>query len=91
MKNSEITTRRDQDGLALVKIAYKPQYKYNLDQILATDPEENKRIYEETQEALMKHYGAAENPRSILDSINGQVDEKDVIDVNKKELMKKLF
>jgi hypothetical protein len=41
-KFPEITvqTRRDRDGLPLVKIVMKPKYKYNLDEILNMDPQE---------------------------------------------------
>jgi hypothetical protein len=55
LKHSEIETRRDGDNLAIVKISYKPNFKYNLDKIMATDPEEINRISKETTEALMKN------------------------------------
>jgi len=34
----------------------KPKYKYNLDEILAVDPKELKRIQDETQEALLEEF-----------------------------------
>lgn len=34
----EIETRRDRDGIPIVKIAMKPKFKYNLDEILNQDP-----------------------------------------------------
>ena len=30
----DIQTRRDRDGLALVKLSFTPKFKYNLDEIL---------------------------------------------------------
>ena len=33
-----IQTRRDRDGLPIVKILMKPKYKYDLDEILSMDP-----------------------------------------------------
>jgi len=48
-----VQTRRDRDGLPLVRILMKPRYKYNLDEILNMDPQEMKKIQNETHEALL--------------------------------------
>lgn len=51
-----VLTRRDRDGLPIVKIQMKPKYKYNLDEILSMDPQEMKRLQNETQEALLEEF-----------------------------------
>jgi len=48
-----IQTRRDRDGLPIVKLSIEPKFKYNLDKMLAQDPEELKRITYETQERIL--------------------------------------
>ena len=40
MNHGEVTTRRDGDGLAIVKVSYKPNHTYDIDRILSVDPEE---------------------------------------------------
>lgn len=40
---ARVQTRRDRDGFAVVKLSHKPEYKYDLDEILSTDP---KQLYE---------------------------------------------
>ena len=39
----DVQTKRDNDGLAIVTMNMKPQFKYNLDEILALNPEELKQ------------------------------------------------
>jgi len=36
--NGRVQTRRDRDGFAIVKLSFKPEYKYDLDEIMAYDP-----------------------------------------------------
>ena len=36
----KVETRRDRDGFAIIKTSYAPEYKYNLDEILAFDKQE---------------------------------------------------
>ena len=52
----EIETRRDRDGLAIVKLQMRPKFKYNLDDIMNTDPEKLKKLMMETQEAVVKEF-----------------------------------
>lgn len=40
---ARVQTRRDRDGFAVVKLSHRPEYKYDLDEILSTDP---KQLYE---------------------------------------------
>jgi len=47
-ENVRVQTRRDRDGLAIVKLSIEQKFKYNLDEILSQDPEEIKRITYET-------------------------------------------
>lgn len=48
-----IETRRDKEGYAIVKISHKPEYKYDLDQILDFDTNELKQKQAETIEAVL--------------------------------------
>ena len=60
----QIKTRRDHDGLPIVHMVMKPQFKYNIDDIMSTGPEEFDRIHRETIDAI---YGD-QDPKSILSS-----------------------
>lgn len=51
---AKIQTRRDRDGFAIIKVSYKPEFKYNLDEILAFDPEKMQAHQAETLEALLQ-------------------------------------
>merc|ERR1712079_690387 len=51
---ARIQTRRDRDGYAIVKISHKPEFKYDLDAILAADPESIQLRKAETLEAILR-------------------------------------
>ena len=51
---ARIQTRRDRDGYAIVKISHKPEFKYDLDAILASDPESIELREAETLEAILR-------------------------------------
>lgn len=53
MPDAEIVTRRDHDGIPIVKLLIKPKFKYDLDKILSTEPDEMERIQKETLEAIL--------------------------------------
>jgi len=36
--NVALQTRRDRDGMAIVKMSLKQKFKFNLDEIMSTDP-----------------------------------------------------
>ena len=65
MKNdhpgARIQTRRDRDGYAIVKVSHKPEFKYDLDAILASDPESIELRKAETLEAILR----ATSPQDI--------------------------
>lgn len=48
----KVQTRRDRDGFAIIKTSYKQEYKYNMEEILSADLEENRRVLLETFERL---------------------------------------
>lgn len=49
----DIVTRRDDDGFPIVKLSMKRQYKYDIDEIINSDPDQNQRIQNETLEAML--------------------------------------
>lgn len=51
---AQIQTRRDRDGFAIIKVSFKPDFKYDLDTILANDPKAAKVHKAETLEALLR-------------------------------------
>ena len=51
---AKVQTRRDRDGFAIVKISFKPEYKYNLDDILEADAETIQTRQAETLEAVLQ-------------------------------------
>ena len=36
--NIKLQTRRDRDGMPIVKMSLKQEFKYNLDELMSTDP-----------------------------------------------------
>lgn len=64
----KLETRRDRDGYALVRLSFKPKFKYNLDDIINTDAEEMKRIQMETQEAILTEL-MPDDPREFMKKI----------------------
>ena len=50
----QIETRRDRDGYAIVKTKYKPNYKYDLDEILNYDPAKASANVKESIDAVLK-------------------------------------
>lgn len=50
---ASIQTRRDHDGFAIVKLSFRPEFKYDLDQILAMDSDELKQHEAETLETIL--------------------------------------
>ncbi len=48
-----VQTRRDRDGFAIVKLSFKPEYKYDLDHILSMDEAQMERHNAETYEAIL--------------------------------------
>ena len=51
---AKVQTRRDRDGFAIVKLVFKPEYKYDLEEIMAYDPIKAQQQQAETLEALLK-------------------------------------
>jgi len=64
-----VQTRRDRDGFAIVKLNFKPEYKYNLDDILEADPETIKMRQAETLEAVLKAT-LPKDPKMRLESLS---------------------
>ena len=50
----EVQVRRDRDGYPVVKTLYKPQYKYNLDEISNFNPDESMTKAKESIDDLLK-------------------------------------
>ena len=74
----KLQTRRDRDGIPIVKMSLKQQFKYNLDEIMAINPDDLKRIQLETQEAITEIL-MPENPKEFVqavDSGNVNIDVK---------------
>ena len=61
---ARVQTRRDRDGFAIVKLSFRPEFKYDLDKILAMDPDELKKHEAETLEALLEISGSSD-PKKI--------------------------
>lgn len=61
-----VYTRRDMDGFAIVKLAMKREYKYELDDIVNGDPEDLQRIQNETMEAVLGVF-MPEDPKGFVD------------------------
>jgi hypothetical protein len=70
-----VNTRRDHDGLAIIHLVMKPKFKYNLDEIMSTGPEEFEKLEKDTLEAIY----ADSDPKSILAG-----DDSDPMDHNRK-------
>jgi hypothetical protein len=49
----QVLTRRDRDGFAVVKTMFKPEYKYNLEDIENFDYQKAKQVRDETVEAVL--------------------------------------
>ena len=47
-------TRRDRDGFAIVKVSFKPEFKYDLDAIMAHDPASAREHQAETIETILR-------------------------------------
>ena len=58
--DARIQTRRDRDGFAVVKLSYRPEYKYDLDKILAFDSDQLKQHEAETLEAILSFSGSSD-------------------------------
>ena len=52
--SATVQTRRDRDGFAIVKLSFKPEYKYDLDTILAATPQAVANQKAETLEAILR-------------------------------------
>ena len=60
--NAKVQTRRDRDGFAIVKVSFKPEFKYDLDAIMAHDPAFMKEHQAETLETILRTCaGGADN------------------------------
>mmetsp|Transcript_23760 Transcript_23760/g.31805 ORF Transcript_23760/g.31805 Transcript_23760/m.31805 type:complete len:156 (-) Transcript_23760:1227-1694(-) len=67
--DATVQTRRDRDGFAIVKVSYRPEYKYDLDQIMAMNDEEREVHQAETIEAILAcAAGGENNPAELLKS-----------------------
>ena len=64
---ARIQTRRDRDGYAIVKISHKPEFKYDLDAILAADPESIELRKAETLEAVLRASSGGQQKLEQLD------------------------
>jgi hypothetical protein len=59
--------------MPIVRLSLKQKFKYNLDELLATDPKEFKRLHLETQEAVTEVM-MPQNPRDFVQAVdNGEV------------------
>lgn len=67
----DVQTRRDRDGLALVKLSFTPKFKYNLDEILNQDPQELKRIERENHEAMLGAFYPSD-PKELLENFKNE-------------------
>lgn len=69
--------------MAIVNLAYRPKFKYNIDDIMNTNPEEMKRIHLETSEALMKEFNISSDPKAFFEDLQKPGDAENYIDQNK--------
>lgn len=91
LKHAEVSTRRDGDGLPIVKITTKRNFKYSLDDFLNIDQDQIEKISKETQESILKHHNCSSNPKMVMDMVNGKVPTEMIIDINKKQLIEGLM
>ena len=63
---ARVETRRDRDGFAIVKVTYKPEFKYDLDKIMAMDEQEGKKHMAETLEAILQVQAGGLSPQENL-------------------------
>ena len=59
-------TRRDRDGFAIVKVTYKPEFKYDLEKIMAMNEQEGKKHMAETLEAIFQVQAGGLSPQENL-------------------------
>ena len=74
---AKVQTRRDRDGFAIVKLSFKPEYKYNLDDILEADAETIQTRQAETLEAVLQAI-LPKDPQKILESLDPAELEKSI-------------
>lgn len=67
--NVALQTRRDRDGMAIVKMSLKQKFKYNLDEIMSTDPHQLKKLQLETQEAVAEVM-MPQDPREFVKAVD---------------------
>lgn len=71
--NVTLQTRRDRDGMPIIKMSLKQKFKYNLDELMSTDPKQLKKLHLETQEAVTEVI-MPQNPRDFVQAVdNGEV------------------
>lgn len=87
LPDADIKTRRDADGLPIVKLLVKPKFKYDLDKLLNADPDELQRTHKETIEAILKEEGASSDPKGIWNRLTKRADSQEVLDVNKADMI----
>lgn len=91
LPGAEISTRRDADGLPIVKLLAKPKFKYDLDKVLSADPDQLQKTQKETIEAIMKEEGASSDPKAVWDRLTRRTGSEDPVDVNKADLVDQLL
>ena len=68
--------RRDRDGFAIIRLSQKREYKYDLNRIMAYDPEKADQLVRETENALAKITQASfgENQEEIVKNMTSNID-----------------
>ena len=64
-----VQTRRDRDGFAIVKLSYRPEFKYDLDQIMAMNSQERDAHAAETLEAILQVEAGGSTPAERLQQL----------------------
>lgn len=65
----KVHTRRDRDGLPIVKTTYEPEFKYKLDEIENWDSDENRQALLQQTNAVLEKIMPAERPNGVLKSL----------------------
>lgn len=59
--------------MPIIKMSLKQKFKYNLDELMSTDPKQLKKLHLETQEAVTEVI-MPQNPRDFVQAVdNGEV------------------
>jgi hypothetical protein len=65
----KVATRRDRDGLPIVKTTYEPEYKYKLDEIESWDSDESRQVLLKQADAVLQRMMPDAGPNEVVKNL----------------------